>query len=260
MYLLFGLLVGGAALFAPPRVAPDSAGTIVVVVTDSLGRPVSGASIRVDGITLAPTDNFGSAAVSIRADRRHRIQVRAFGYSPAEFFASAAVGETRVAEVPLASISASLATQLPGVRVTVHQMEARRSDPGIAGFAHRRETLGGTFINAEQIRERGSPPLSLLLRGAAGVSVISSVVNGMTESRLSMRGTPSLSGCPIQLYVDGHPRPLPPGDLNIDHIINVHELAAVEVYPSSAWVPAQFMGATSGCGTLVLWSIEALKR
>ncbi|MGI8510659.1 MAG: TonB-dependent receptor plug domain-containing protein [Gemmatimonadaceae bacterium] len=263
MFLPFGLLVGGAVLMGPSHAVPvalDSTGTIVVLVTDSVGHSIGGASIRIDGIAIAPTDDFGSSTISVRADRRHLVQVRAFGYAPAEFSANMAAGQTKVAEVPLGSIAASIAAQLPGVRVTVHQTDARRSDPGLAGFAHRRETLGGTFINAEQIRERGSPPLSLLLRGAPGVAVMSSVVNGMTESRLSMRGAPSVSGCPIQLYVDGHSTPLPPGDLNIDHIISTRELAAIEVYPSSAWVPAQFMGPTSGCGTLVLWTVDALTR
>lgn len=264
MFLPFSLLIGGAVLIGPSHavaVAPDSTGTIVVLVTDSLGNSIGGASIRIDGIAIAPTDDFGSSTISVRADRRPLVQVRAFGFAPAEFSASAATGQTKVAEVPLGSIAASITAQLPGVRVTVHQMDSKRSNTGLAGFAHRRETLGGTFINAEQIRERGSPPLSLLLRGAPGVAVMSSVVNGMTETRLSMRGTPSLrSSCPIQLYVDGHSRPLSPGDLNIDHIINTRELAAIEVYPSSAWVPAQFMGPTSGCGTLVLWTTDALTR
>ncbi|MGI8545980.1 MAG: TonB-dependent receptor plug domain-containing protein [Gemmatimonadaceae bacterium] len=257
MYLLLGLLLGSTAL-NPPTPVPDSTGTIVVLVTDSLGHSVGGASIRIDGIAIAPTDDFGSATINVRANRRHVVQVRAFGYAPTEFSAIAADGETRVAEIPLASISSVLAVQLPGVRVTVHRPEDEGSRPGLAGFAHRRETLGGSFISAEQIRERGSPPLSMLMRGTPGVVVMSAVVNGMTESRLSMRGTPSHSACPTQIYVDGHPWPLVAGDVSIDHIVNTRDLAAIEVYPSSAWVPAQFMGPTSGCGTLVLWTSEAL--
>lgn len=260
MHMLFGLLLSAAALNAPPPRAPDSTGTLVVLVTDSLGHSVGGASIRIDGINIAPTDEFGSTSISVRANRRHLVQVRAFGYAPAEFTAVVEGGGTSLAEVPLASISSVLGAQLPGVRVTVHRPDDKRSDPGLSGFAHRRETLGGTFINAEQIRERGSPPLSMLLRRAAGVAVMSRVVNGMTVTQLSMRGTPSLSGCPMQIYVDGHSQSPPPGDLDIDHIVNTRELAAIEVYPSSAWVPAQFMGPTSGCGTLVLWTSEALKR
>jgi hypothetical protein len=150
------------------------------------------------------------------------------------------------------------------VRITAHLTDdVKRSDPGLAGFAHRRKTLGGPFINQEQIRERGYPPLSLMLRTAPGVSVVSTVVNGTTQSVLQMRGgttapTKGSGACPIQLYVDGHP--WPQTDRDIDRVINTHELAAIEVYPSSAWVPVQLMGPTSGCGTLVLWTADGLRH
>lgn len=271
MPLLSSFIMAGAMLVRPappmsanPIAVLDSTATIIVLVTDSADRSITGASILIDGIQIAPTDEYGSTSIAVSPNRDHKVQVRAFGYAPAGFSIRAAAGETKTASLPLASIAASLARELPGVRITAHLTDdVKRSDPGLAGFAHRRETLGGTFINQEQIRERGYPPLSLLLRTAPGVSVVSTVVNGMTQSVLRMRGgatvpTKSTDDCPIQLYLDGHQ--WPQTDRDIDRVISTHELAAVEIYPSSAWVPVQFMGPTSGCGTLALWTTDGLRH
>lgn len=48
-------------------------------------------------------------------------------------------------------------------------------------------------------------------------------------------------------------------DNNVDDYINTHELAAIEVYPSGAWVPLQFATSIAAmCGTIVLWTADAL--
>lgn len=231
--------------------------TIIGVITDSLGRSIVGADVLVDGIRMAPSDDFGSFVVSVTAKRRHVIHLRALGYIPGQFSILIDSGETRTAEIVLQSV----ATLLPGVTITVHQDDVDRYSPGLAGFAHRRETLGGSFLDAQEIKAYGYPPLSMLLRRMPGVTVSSSVVNGMTHSSVQMRGNPTVStSCPPQVYLDGHPMSLPGGADNVDGYINTHELAAVEVYPSTAWVPAQFMGPTTACGTIVLWTPEALTR
>lgn len=81
-----------------------------------------------------------------------------------------------------------------------------------------------------------------------------SLVGGLRTSAVSMRG----SGC-VQVCLDGHPEPLSGTDDNLDDYINTHELAAIEVYPSGAWVPLQFATSIAAmCGTIVLWTADAL--
>ncbi|HEY5087168.1 MAG TPA: TonB-dependent receptor plug domain-containing protein [Gemmatimonadaceae bacterium] len=260
MYFLLALTATLSLTSTHRRMSADTvpnalpAATIVGVVTDSLGRAIAGGDVSVDGIRMAPTDGFGSFVVEVTANRRHEIQIRSLGYSPGTFSIVAGPGETQTAQIPLAAIANSIAALLPGVRINVHQDEVDRYDPGLAGFAHRRETLGGSFVNAEELKERGYPPLSVLLHDMPGVTVATSHVGGLPTAAVSMRG----SGC-VQVYLDGHPASLSGGDNNVDNYINTHELAAIEVYPSSAWVPVQFATSiAASCGTIVLWTAEAL--
>lgn len=252
--LVISFLGNGQLPAAPDTVPAASQSAMVVgVVTDSLGRAVAGANVSVDGIPLAPTDGFGSFVVGVTANRAHVIQVRALGFLPGQFSLTAGPGDTRTADIPLASIG----VLLPGVRVVVHQEDPTRFSPGIDGFEHRRETLGGSFVNEEELKKRGYPPLSSLLSEMPGVTVQTTHNDGMSQAHVSMRGIPTIGGaCVIQVFLDGHPSSLADG--NIDHLIGTHELMAVEVYPSSAWVPAQFMGPTSACGTIVLWTADGL--
>ncbi len=41
---------------------------------------------------------------------------------------------------------------------------------------------------------------------------------------------------------------------SIDELVNISEVAAVEVYRRPAELPAEFGGATDGCGAVVLWT------
>jgi len=37
-------------------------------------------------------------------------------------------------------------------------------------------------------------------------------------------------------------------------LIAPQEIAAIEVYPNAASLPAEFRGSTGGCGAIVIWS------
>lgn len=115
---------------------------IVGVVTDSAGNAIGGGEVSIDGISLAPLDRFGSFVASVTANRPHIFRVRALGYVPGQFSLVAGPGETRTAQIPLALIESSTAALLRRVTVEAHEITADSYDPGLAGFAHRRETLG----------------------------------------------------------------------------------------------------------------------
>jgi len=243
MHFLLALamsVLGPARLRTPIDTIPVEwpSATLVGIVTDSLGNAIARGDVAIDGIRMAPTDRFGSFVVHVTANRRHLVQVRALGYVPESFSILASADDIQTVQIPLAYV----ATLLPGVAIRVHRDETDQFDPGLAGFEHRRETLGGSFFNTQQLKNRGYPPLSLLLRSVPGVTV--------TGHSVSMRG----SGC-AAVYLDGHPAP---SESDIDDYVNTHELAAVEVYPSSAWVPVQFMGPAASCGTIVLWTADGL--
>lgn len=255
-------LVGVVLAFAAPGVhsrgAPrdtiSQAGSasITGVVIDSTGRSIQGASVLLDGSPARVTDNFGSFGLDVSADKQHVITVRALGFRPASFPIQLRSGATASVEIPVSQA----ASVLPSLdRVIVNgRAPAARSDPGVAGFEHRRATLGGGFFDAADIRKRGVPPLTMLLRGVPGVALHPVTGDdGVTRYIPVMRGVSTLSKCAVKVYLDGQPYDLGPHD-DYDHIVSSHELAAVEVYPAGAWSPLQFSSATSNCGTIVLWT------
>lgn len=223
-------------------------GTVAGVVTATSGQPVPGAEVRVDDIEIAPTDSFGGFVVQLRTGTRHHFAIRRLGFAPASFDATVVAGDVRTVDVALIPVAAS-DVRLPNVRITA---SASRSDPGVLGFAHRRATLGGSFLDASTIRERGTPPLSSLLRAMPGVTLIPLTRNGTTSYQLQMRGRPTLGACPVEVFVDGHE--VTSSGFDLDRLVPTRDLLAVEVYPSSAWTPVQFMGPNAACGTVVLWT------
>jgi hypothetical protein len=42
--------------------------------------------------------------------------------------------------------------------------------------------------------------------------------------------------------------------VSIDELVRPGEIAAVEVYPSAASVPAEYTGTTGRCGAVVIWT------
>lgn len=253
MHFSTAILLFPTALLATERPADTvsqsaTVGVVAGVVAAVAGPPVRGAEVHVDGIELAPTDSFGGFIVHLRADMRHHFVIRRLGFAPASFDLSVPSGSTQTVDVPLVPVSTS-DVRLPNVRITAKET---KPDPGIMGFAHRRATLGGSFLDASAIRERGNPPLSSLLRGMPGVMLIPVTANGTTSYQLQMRGRPTLGSCPVEVFLDGH-------DVNssgedLDRVVASRDLLAVEVYPASAWTPVQFMGPNAACGTVVLWT------
>lgn len=225
-----------------------SVGIVAGVVTAVSGAPVGGAKVRVDDIELAPTDSFGGFVVQLRGNMKHRFMVRRLGFAPASFDVTVAGGSTRTVEVPLVPVSAS-DVRLPNVRIMARDS---KTDPGVMGFAHRRATLGGSFLDASGIREHGSAPLSSLLRAMPGVTLIPVTTNGSTSYRLQMRGRPTLGACPVEIFLDGHDAG--PSAEDLDRVVATRDLLAIEIYPASAWTPVQFMGPNAACGTVVLWT------
>ena len=65
--------------------------------------------------------------------------------------------------------------------------------------------------------------------------------------------------CAVAYYIDGSPF-LSVGD-DIDQIVQPQDVAAIEVYKSSAETPMQFQGADGGpCGTIVIWTKRRVGR
>jgi hypothetical protein len=237
-----GSLLAAAFVLAPGVAAAQSVtGMILDSATDNR---IVGASVTVyDGrrvVADLKTDSTGRFALPIAPKAAHLLQVSAFGYEPRtiRLRENMAPFTLRLAVTPLA---------VEGVEAV-----AERRDPhlDITGFYQRKRHEIGSFISLEQIEKRKPARACDLFQNMNGVRLVcnpSSTVCRVVSKRFTSLRT---SACALSIYMDG----VPYGRVNIDELVPVEDLLGVEVYAGSARVPAQYGGADSACGVILLWT------
>jgi len=109
-------------------------------------------------------------------------------------------------------------------------------------YYHKNTNSFGYFIDEPEIRKRAPRFVSELFRTIPGARIHVSRRIGNTVT---------LRGCQPRIWVDG----VKTQDTELDEVANVDEVAAIEVYPSWAGTPPQYMDReTRACGTIVVWS------
>ncbi|MBW3535170.1 MAG: Plug domain-containing protein, partial [Gemmatimonadetes bacterium] len=128
---------------------------------------------------------------------------------------------------------------------------AVRSGLDRVGFTSRSQSGTGHFLTREELLERGRQrDITDALRTVTGVRVES---QRFGPDRLLLRrvGTPMdpRPYCHPFLFLDGLPVQPPWEDL-----VDLEDVAAVEVYPDAGMVPASFASRGQTCGVVVVWS------
>jgi hypothetical protein len=130
-------------------------------------------------------------------------------------------------------------------------------DLRLAGFyTRRRMGGGGTFLDRSDVERRSARLLSDMMRGVAGVRVVSlgSQMRYVSAHfrRLSQNVDDQSAGlCDMMLYIDGQPFQ---GDATAaDARVRMTEVVGIEVYVSAASVPREFAGQSAACGVIVIW-------
>jgi len=135
-------------------------------------------------------------------------------------------------QVGLESVASDLDT------VTVEGMRGRMEE----FYNHRDNSSFGYFIDQPEIKKRAPRFMSELFRTIPGARV-------QVSRRIG--NTVTLRGCQPRIWVDG----VRTVDSELDEVANVDEVAAIEVYPSWAGTPPQYMDRENrACGTIVVWS------
>ena len=132
-----------------------------------------------------------------------------------------------------------IATELDTVIVSARRMVARMTE-----FEERRKAGFGTFITAEQIRQRAPVLLGDVLRGIPSIKIVG---QGMTQIAYSTR----TSSCPLQVVLDDV---LLPPRTDIASLVSPSEVMAIEVYSGPATIPLQYRHSNSGCGVILIWT------
>jgi len=113
----------------------------------------------------------------------------------------------------------------------------------LRGFYDRKRQRGsfGKFLEAHEIRRLGPTNSSDLFRTVPGV-VVSSASGG---NALRIRG------CQPMVWLDGQRVP----GAELDEVIQPSGIAAIEFYPSSAGIPAQYLERQNRlCGLFLVWT------
>jgi hypothetical protein len=209
-------------------------------VVDSLQQPLDGVEVtlsgRVNGVRTAITDGMGRFSIA-GTGSRFELKARRPGYRPlmvpiAIPADSTIVPDFKVVLFPLA------ARELPEVVVNATQPSQDRK---LREFAeHRKNSKFGYFFDQAAIEKTQARRVAELLRSVPGTRLIPSAQFGSVVR---------IRGCRPLIWIDGQRIP----NAELDEVMNIRDIAAIEVYNSFAGIPAQFIDRETSCGAVVVW-------
>ena len=231
---------------AARKPAPPGGATLTGHVTSAEGKPLEGAMVLLLGTQLsARSDVDGAFRLTGLPAGTQSVEVREIGYSPKRF----AVDLTPRHPSTLTATLDEHTTVLKTMEIT-----AKRGSE-IAGFDQRKKSGLGYYMDRDQIEKSNPISTTDLFRQVPGLTVAWDGEGYSVQVNRNSNG----GSCPVAYYIDGSPF-LSVGD-DIDQIVQPQDVAAIEVYKSSAETPMQFQGADGGpCGTIVIWTKRRVGR
>jgi hypothetical protein len=126
-----------------------------------------------------------------------------------------------------------------------------RQDRGLerVGFSRRKQSGMGYYLTPDEIDRRRAYDLPSLLATAPMLRQASAGGHTIVTGRGNGLG----GGC-VNWWVDNSPWM----GGGIEDFVRPDEIAAIEVY-SSGFTPGEFMGATSNCETVVIWTKQRVR-
>jgi Carboxypeptidase regulatory-like domain/TonB-dependent Receptor Plug Domain len=217
-------------------------------VVNAAGQGVVGARVDVLGTPGATlTKENGEFTLTGLPSGTQSVVVRQIGFAP----------EERAVELSTrAPARVEVAMTRPATMLSTVVVKADR-DVGLEriGYVQRKKSGGGYHLDGDDIQKRAPTMLTDLFRTIPGLRVVPAG-NGIDYRIESTRQ--ATSNC-VKYWVDGAPfEALFPGD--IDRLLPLNEIAAVEVY-NGVSVPPQFqMAGQSACAAIVMWSKTRVDR
>ena len=223
-----------------PVVHDLAPGTLFGAVLDPRGFPVVGAEVLVasTGQTMT-TDSLGRFAFAGLRPSPHLIRVRRIGFYVQYLSVTTTLHTAVRARVALEPMGATLAEVV---------VRADRVAPRLKRFFERKAHDGfGQFVARGDFAEQGWTSLTEILSHMRGVTMGSDAMG---------RPTPMTHfDCPMRVLLDGLPLELE--GVSLTALVNIRDLAGVEVYRRGTEAPLEFTfggGRSGGCGVIVLWT------
>lgn len=217
-------------------------------VVNAAGQGVVGARVDVLGTPGATlTRENGEFTLTGLPSGTQSVVVRQIGFAPEERAVELSTrGPARI----------EIAMTRPATMLSTVVVKADR-DVGLerVGYTQRKKIGGGYHLDGDEIQKRAPTMLTDLFRTVPGLRVVPSG-NGIDYQIESTRQ--ATNNC-VKYWVDGAPfEAVFPGD--IDRLLPINEIAAVEVY-NGVSVPPQFqMAGQSACAAIVMWSKTRVDR
>jgi hypothetical protein len=125
---------------------------------------------------------------------------------------------------------------------------ARTSPPRSAwlereGFYDREKSGFGVFLTQAELSQRMAVRTSDFFRGIAGVQVRSTGTRNVVTMTRS-------GSCAPRVLLDGGPV----AGSDLDSFVQQQDVAAIEVYRGPSEIPGRWMGFSSSCGLIVIWT------
>jgi len=246
---------------AAARAPASAAAGISGVARGADGRPLAGATVRLDALAAVQTDAQGRFRLRSAAAGEHRVSLAhpAIGSRAVAVRLPGDAAELELRAGAGAALAASVqrVVQLAAIGA---RAQARRAGLDAQGFYDRQKTGIGVFLTDERLQRVTGGQLSNVLRTVPGVRV--SVTGGPQRKAFAMgsRGTTGISianACWMDVYLDGA---LVAGvDLGETGSMSLDDLPlaqaeAVEVYRGASEIPSAYRGSTSACGVILIWT------
>ena len=219
------------------------------ILTDSAEAAIEGATIAIPQLRVATTsDSLGRFSLGGIEPGEHLVLVRRIGFSPLSTVLKFAAGDSVDADFVLEPAP----QRLSGVNVRGAGVSPKR-----AQFEERRLFGIGHFLNTEEIEKTGARRVSEALRVLPGLFIMRMNDRGQLYVA-STRGAQSLlragagRPCPAEIWLDGIV--VATGEQDINAIVPLSDIAAIEWYAGAAQIPAKFGGTKNTCAVLVIWT------
>lgn len=209
------------------------------IVTDVQREPIPEAQISIDS---------GGTSRATATDARGRFDLGRFAAGPLSFRVRRLGYEQRTIQVLLGANATATSVEivLVAIPAELEQVYITTEPQGrLRGFYERRQQRGtfAKFLEQGEIKRMG-PPLNAsdLLRGVPGVKIATNPGGG---NAIRIRD------CQPMVLIDGQRVP----GAELDEVITPGDIAAIEFYPSSAGVPAQYLERGNRlCGLILVWT------
>jgi hypothetical protein len=217
-------------------------GTLRGVVRRPDGSALPGARLVFWGAgSVATSGSTGAYRMTELPSGTYTVEARALGFLPQRKVVDILEGSEAVADLTLESFGTFLDT----VKVTTQRLF---TSTRMQEFEQRKKSGLGYFMDENEINKRSPIFMSDLFRMAPGMVI---APGRGASNRVLMRGMGFSAYCQPTIYLDGMRVSNIDGDL--EAIVNVQDVKAVEVYTRASNIPVQFQS-LEGCGSLVIWT------